>query len=282
MRTTLIALVPFGAVLGALFAVSCAVPESSGQCADDTDCTVRGTVCETVTNECVPVDNDYSDTAPNGVPAAVTDGMGNEFVAVPFFRGRFCTVPGGEVKAGATLPLVIEPCLHPCMDPAGANHNFTYFHQFTCGGGLCNGFTSFFLKVDPDAAASCPAEAWAQFPKEQCEYPVTAEAPVGPITEQGNALEGLLSQEVPFLTLDDMATIASWTPAASSADCQATCAGKSDLDGCLRGCQVRELAFQYTQQDERVIEFSLSNAFPAPPQMCSDPDSGCECYEVGF
>lgn len=256
---------------------ACTPPSASGNCTVDEDCPSRGQFCETVNNVCMDAEGDYTTTDDDGVAGNFTD------KPIPFFRGQVCTAPGAALKAGSPIPLTFRPCLHPCI--TGGDKIFQ--HQWSCLSGLCTAMSIFYTEGTGD---NCPAEAWGEFPKDQCDYSVQFSSKLGPVELDGNPVEGTLDLEVPFLQNTDMLQIVQYKNlelAAQETEATAACLSKCDgrtgdaKSTCLENCLIKDLAHQYLQQDDRVIPFDMRNSNPEPPDDCLD-NPACECFEVGF
>lgn len=261
------------AVIGA-----CTPPASSGNCVVDSDCPGRGQFCEEVTNVCMDSDADYTRTDDDNPQASFDD------KPIPFFRGRVCTAPGAKVQAGTAIPLTFQPCLHPCI--TGGNNFFQ--HQWSCLSGICSAMSVFYTL---GSGMDCPAEAWGQFPKDQCDYSVEMSSKLGPVELDGNPVTGTLKLEIPFLTNSDLSRIVAYKNLSlgqqegeASPECGNTCSGKAGdaKSVCLENCLIKELAYQYIETDERVIPFNMSSDNPIPPETCEANNPECECFEIGF
>jgi hypothetical protein len=267
-----------------LLAAACTPPAQQGNCSDDADCTGRGQFCESVTHTCQESEADYTTTLDDGVSGNF-DGK-----PIPFFRGQVCTVPDLAARAGAAIPMTFRPCLHPCI--TGGNNFFQ--HQWNCLSGLCTAMSIFYTE---GSGANCPADAWGQFPKDMCNYDVMMSSGLGPVELDGNPVEGGLELEIPFLTNADLVRIVAYKgedlgqqEAEASLDCQEHCAGKAGDEAsiCFENCFIKELAWQYLLQDDRVLQFDLRSSNPEPPASCEDTDQpnglnpACECFDIGF
>jgi hypothetical protein len=223
-------------------------------------------------------DADYTRTDDDN-PAASFDGK-----PIPFFRGRVCTAMGAKVQAGTAIPLTFHPCLHPCM--AGGNNYFQ--HQWSCLSGLCSAMSVFYTT---GSGQDCPADAWGQFPKDQCVYDVEMSSKLGPVELDGTPVEGVLRLEIPFLTNSDLLRIVDYKnmslgqqEGGASPECVDTCDGKAgdDKSVCLENCLIKELAYQYIETEERVIPFEMAGDYPTPPDTCEGDNPECECFDIGF
>jgi hypothetical protein len=266
------------AVVGA-----CTPPAATGNCTVDEDCQGRGQYCEPVTNVCKDGEADYTKTDDDSPSDTFAD------KPIPFFRGQVCTVPGLAGKAGSAIPMTFRPCLHPCMT-GGTNY---FQHSWGCLSGICSGMSLFYTI---GSGAGCPAEAWGQFSKDLCVYDVQQSSALGPVELDGTPVEGTLKLEIPFLTNSDLSEVVAYKGLSlgqqegdASALCTEECDGKSgeQKGTCLVNCRIEELAYQYLQQDDRVLEFDLRGENPTPPENCWDEAMGtlnpeCECFEIGF
>ena len=259
---------------GALAA--CIPPGETGQCTVDEDCTARGTVCDTVTSTCIPVDKDYNTTAEPSPPVAFQD------KAIPFFRGRICSAPMQEVQTGSAIPVTFQPCLHPCISA----NEYQFHNQYYCSGGTCDGFSVFW---SVGSSENCPADAWGEFDPSMCVYDITSNTSIGPLAINGDPIQGFLSYEIPYLTNLDIAAIAEYKGrslqdkrATATDACVAQCSSSENEDGCLFGCYAKDFVDKYPQQANRVKYFNIGNSSPVPPANCTDDVAACECYDVGF
>lgn len=247
----------------------CQPPAESGQCNTDDDCPVRGQVCEEVTHECIEDDVDYDATQDE--PEATFTGK-----HMPFFRGRVCTVQG-EFQAGAALPIRMEPCLHPCM--TASNGDAHMFNLRECRSGICNGFSTEWFMAD---GVDCPADAFGRFDATTCQYPISIDGRHSPFEANGSPIVGRFKLEIPFLTNDDAAQIATFTIDGASEACVDDCLGNDNPDSCHKACFIRERAESYVQQDERVLSFDMRTDAAAPPPDCEQDQAGCPCVDIGF
>jgi hypothetical protein len=231
-----------GLVVGA-----CAPRASQGGCDEDDPCTGRGQVCDLETNDCVAAVVDTS-AAESPAPATFTDKI------IAFHRGEVC-LPH-EVKSGEPMPLLMRPCLHPCV----AVSSFEYKHSFECLGSRCEAL-AFMWITGSSAATGCPAEAFGAFDASLCQYDTEVELQLATDTSNG-PISGSMLLEVPFLTNDDAATLA---------------ADPSDTE------TVEELVLQYPQQPGRIPDgraISILPGNPVPPATCVGGE--CPCYPIGF
>lgn len=261
------------AVIGA-----CTPPAASGNCAVDSDCPGRGQYCEPVTNVCKELDADYTKTDDDNPPASFTG------KPIPFFRGQVCTAMGGKIQSGTAIPLTFKPCLHPCMTEG---NNF-FQHQWSCLSGICSAMSVFYTVGDGD---NCPAEAWGEFPKDQCNYAIEMSTKLGPVELDGTPVDGVLRLEIPFLTNSDLERIVDYKGMSvgeqegeASDKCVDTCSSKAGDDKavCLENCLIKELAYQYLETDERVVPFEMAGGNPTPPETCEGGNAECQCFEIGF
>ncbi|HWB75337.1 MAG TPA: hypothetical protein VG755_10280 [Nannocystaceae bacterium] len=223
-------------------APACAPTVDPG-CSADSNCE-RGEMCDLMVGECVDIVVDTSSTetpAPgsfNGKP-------------VPFFRGNVCTVH--DVQTGAAIPVVLDPCLHPCI----ATNSHHYQHYYNCLGTHCEAWATMFYDAD---ATACPAEAFGKFDAAQCVYGNAVELKIT-VTVQDEPVSGSLELEVPFLSNADAASL---SPGYDS----------DALNAAIE---------HYPQEPNRIVggmPITLSTSSPAPPASCAG--GACPCYQVGF
>ncbi|MEX1365797.1 MAG: hypothetical protein AB1Z98_21900 [Nannocystaceae bacterium] len=225
-------------------ASACGPQTDLSPCDDDRPCSGRAQVCDLETLECVAADVDTSATL-NPAPASFTDAV------IPFFRGEVC-LPH-EVQSGAALPVLMRPCLHPCITAS----SYEFRHTFTCVGSRCEALALMWVVGSGDA---CPADAFGQFDAGQCQYATDVEMTIATETSNG-PISGTMEIEIPFLSNDDIAVIA---------------AGTSDD-------AIRQLVQQYPEDEGRIPDgraVSLLAGNPAPPASCRD--GACSCYSIGF
>jgi hypothetical protein len=228
--------------------IACAPTESAGECTSTKPCEARGEACDVVLQECVVQDLDVDATSDVDAPANFSG------VALPFFRGEVC-MPN-RVQPGDTIPVSINPCLHPCIDPGG----FSFKKQFSCTGAFCKSAVIQMFVNAASGAGGCTKDAFASFDRSQCVYPESPiKANAGPLAVDGNPIRGNAEVEIPFLTNDDAKAI---RDGATTAD-------------------IWNLINQYPASDERVFAISMDGANPAAPADCSD-ESKCDCREIGF
>lgn len=201
-------------------------------------------MCDLETLECVAAEVDTSSTE-NPAPASFSD------VAIPFFRGEVC-LPH-EVQSGATLPILMRPCLHPCITAS----SFQFKHDFRCVGSRCDALALMWVT---GSGTACPPDAFGQFDAAQCQYGTEVEFGIATETSNG-PISGTMEVEVPFLSNADVATIA---------------AGASSEE-------IVALAHQYPEDpgripDDRPVSLLADN--PVPPASCAG--GACPCYPIGF
>lgn len=226
--------------------VACSPHVAMSACDEDRPCDGRGLVCDLDTLECVAADVDTSSTK-DPAPPNFTD----EFV--PFHRGEICLPL--EVRSGEPLPVLLRPCLHPCVAPS----SFEFRHAFECVGSRCEAYVLGWVVASSGAA--CPPEAFGQFDPAQCQY--STEIGLSIATETTNGpISGTLQLEVPFLTNDEMAAIV-----ASSGD----------------SMLIDETINKYPADPNRRPNgqsVEIRGHLPIPPDSCAD--GACDCYPIGF
>ena len=238
----------WGLVLGAatmLGAGACAPQVDTSPCDENRPCEGRGLVCDLDVLECVDAEVDLSSTE-SPAPSSFTNKI------IPFFRGEMC-LPH-EVQSGADLPVVMRPCLHPCI----AANAFEFRHSFSCVGSRCDALAM--MWVVGSSASACPADAFGSFDSAQCVYGTEVEFSIATATGSG-PISGTMTLEAPFLSNADMEAIAA-NPTAEVID---------------------ERVQQYPQQQSRIPNgqsVSLLPDHPVPPASCSG--GACPCYPVGF
>ncbi|MCA9704659.1 MAG: hypothetical protein KDK70_02280 [Myxococcales bacterium] len=234
----------FGVAAGA---VACAPRSDSGGCAEDLDC-ARGDYCDTTARQCVAADLDTTATE-SPAEATFTDKI------VPFHRGEICLPM--EVQSGAGMPVLMRPCVHPCL----AVSSFEFRHDFECVGSSCDALALMWMIASSDGTAGCPADAFGAFDQSQCVYDTEVEFTLATETSNG-PIRGSMRLEVPFLSNADMAQIA---------------ANPEDHD------TIEQLVHQYPEDDGRVPDgrsISILSSHPAPPTSCRD--GACPCFPIGF
>lgn len=230
-------------------ALACAPSVETGSCDADTPCAGRGQACDLMTSTCMAVDPE-TDSTDETSPASFSG------LAVPFFRGQIC-LPH-EVKSGATIPVSLSPCLHPCLAPT----SFEFKHFFSCVGSSCDAYATMWVVAD-SVADGCPADAFARFDSNMCSYPmdpvnfgIATSLDSGPIS-------GSMLLEVPFLSNADIAQIS-----------------EAGNDQAL----FESLVFQYPQDNGRVPDGRSIQLLPdhaEPPETCNGTEN-CSCFDIGF
>jgi hypothetical protein len=236
-----------GALVAGLWAGACAPRAEQGGCDEDDPCTARGQVCDLETNDCVAAEVDTS-AAERPAPPSFTDKV------IAFHRGEVC-LPH-EVKSGERMPLLMRPCLHPCVTVS----SYQYKHTFSCRGSHCEA-VAFMWVSGSSAPTGCPEDAFAAFDPALCQYGTEVELMLSTETSSG-PISGDMLLELPFLTNEDAATLA-----ADPDDEETTDA----------------LVQQYPRQDDRVPDgraISILPGNPVPPASCVG--GACPCYPIGF
>jgi hypothetical protein len=240
-----------GAVVAALAAGlatgGCSPRAEQGGCDEDDPCLGRGQVCELETNDCVAVELDAS-AAESPAPASFTDKI------IAFHRGQICLPL--EVQSGGSMPVLLQPCLHPCVEVS----SYEFKHAFACRGSRCEA-QAFTWITASSAPEGCPADAFGSFDAAQCQYDTQIEFELATETSNG-PISGTMLLEVPFMTNEDAATLA---------------ADPDDVE------TTEALVQQYPQQQDRIPDgraISILAGNPAPPETCRD--GGCPCYPIGF
>ncbi len=236
-----------GALAAGLAFGACAPRAEQGGCDDDSQCPTRGQVCDLETNDCVAAQVDTSSTE-SPAPGSFTDKV------IAFHRGEICLPL--EVESGKSVPVLMRPCLHPCVSVS----SFQFKHTFECRGSRCEAEALMWL-VGDSAATGCPENAFGSFDTGQCQYGTEVEFQLATETSSG-PISGTMLLEVPYLTNEDAATIA---------------ADPNDAEG------TTALIEQYPQQTNRIPDgraISILPGNPAPPDTCAN--GGCPCYPIGF
>lgn len=233
----------FGVAAGV---IACAPRAPSGGCDEDLDC-ARGERCEAAMNECLTADVDTTATE-SPAEGAFTDKV------VPFHRGEICLPL--EVQSGAAMPVLMRPCVHPCVGVSSFNHR----HEFECVGSSCDALALMWM-VTNSSAEGCPADAFGAFDQGLCVYDTEVEFQL--VTETSNGpIRGNMRLEVPFLSNADMAQIAA-DPTDSGT--------------------IEALVHQYPESDGRLPDgrsVSVLSSHPAPPASCQG--DACTCFPIGF
>jgi len=226
---------------------ACAPRASQGGCDEEDPCLGRGEVCDLETNDCVAAEVDTTATE-RPAPASFTDKI------IPFHRGEVC-LPH-EVMSGEPMPLLVRPCLHPCVSVS----SYEYKHSFECRGSRCEA-VAFMWITGSSAAAGCPEDAFSSFDASLCQYGTEVELTLATSTSAG-PISGTMQIELPFLTNEDAATLA---------------ANPGDAE------TVEALVRQYPQLANRIPDgraVSILPGNPAPPESCVG--GACPCYPIGF
>ncbi len=239
------------ATVACALGVGCGPVGSSGQCDESLPCEGRGEECDLLNNVCVPIDVDTSSTES---PAPATFSQ----KPIAFHRGQVCLQH--QVQAGQAFPVMLNPCLHPCIDTTN-NLVYKFKHNWKCVGSSCEAWVV--MWVTADSATNCPENAFSEFDPAQCVYlPEPVETFIDPTLGDGTSVQGTMLMEIPFLTNADIAAIA-----ASNADANLI---QSKID-------------QYPRDDSRVpggMAITLAAGNPPPPETCTA--GGCDCFQVGF
>lgn len=230
-------------------ALGCAPKAEQGECSAVDPCP-RGQECDLEVSMCLDIEVDTHATE-DPAPSNFTN------KTVPFFRGQVCTVH--EVQAGATFPVRMVPCLHPCVQAS----SFKFKHSWSCVGADCEAFGVMWMNTS-STAGGCPADAFGRFDRSMCVDGPAIEFDIRAVLADDSPVQGGMVLEVPFISNDDAAAIA---------------ANPDDLD------QIQEIIARYPQDPSRVVgskPISLLAGNPAPPETCGESGENCDCYDVGF
>ncbi len=228
-------------------AIGCAPRAQQGGCDEDRPCETRGQVCDLDAFECVAVELDMS-SAEDPAPDTFT----NKIIA--FHRGEIC-LPH-EVATGSPVPVLMRPCLHPCVEV----NEFEFRHLFECVGSRCEALALAWI-VGSSAGAGCPADAFGEFDEGQCQYGTPIEFAMSTETTNG-PISGTMELEVPFLSNEDIAAIAVNPGDTATVDAR---------------------VHQYPQAQNRIPDgrsINIGNTHPEPPASCAN--GACPCYPIGF
>jgi len=202
-------------------------------------------MCELDTNECLATGLQTTATV-DPAPATFSNTI------APFHRGEICLPL--EVESGSSMPVLMRPCMHPCVTVS----SFEFRHTFECLGSSCDALALMWMNT---SGSGCPPDAFGSFDPGQCVYGTEVEFQL--LTETSNGpIRGNMRLEVPFLSNEDAATIA---------------ADPSNNDA------IDQLVHQYPQSDGRVPNgqsVSIQNSHPTPPASCRD--GACTCFPIGF
>ncbi|HGG57442.1 MAG TPA: hypothetical protein ENK31_06565 [Nannocystis exedens] len=191
------------------------------------------------------------DTAPECTAPGDADGDPGP-TTVPYFRGRACVAK--EAKPGQALPVRLEACLHPCLEP----NAFSFRHAYRCPGGLCEATATVYY---PGVTGTlCPSDVFAKFDPQLCDYMPAIDLLVGPLTAGGDDFEGLTSVVIPYLSNEEAEQID------GGADSSAEIWQRVDAN---------------TQEASRFFEVTIKADAADAPALCDDPEL-CECHDVGF
>lgn len=237
----------WGAVLGLLAgAWGCAPRASQGGCDDDLEC-ARGEFCDLEANECMDAGLDVTSTE-NPAPGTFQNKV------ISFHRGQVC-VPM-EVESGERFPVLMQPCLHPCVSVS----SYEFRHIFECLGSRCDALGLMWMTAS-SAAAGCPADAFGSFDPGMCTYDTEVEFAIATETSNG-PISGTMRLEIPFLSNADAETIA------ADPDDDAT---------------IEALVHQYPDDENRVPDgrdIQIRSNLPTPPESCAG--GACDCFPIGF
>lgn len=235
-----------GLLLGAAITAGCTPTVDNTGCSADADCQGRAEMCDIPNNTCVPIVVDMTSTE---TPAPMTFTA----KAVPFHRGTVC-MPH-EVKAGADVPITLNPCFHPCLEQGAFKHK----HYYSCLGSRCDAWAVMYIEA-ASVAEGCPADAFGSFDRSLCVAGPPVNLSIGTTIDSG-PVNGTMGFEIPFLT---------------NADAQAIAANFDDIP------LIQEKIDQYPADDSRIpggTDIELSPNHPEPPASC---ETGCECFDIGF
>ena len=236
----------FGVTIFALagFVVGC-FAEDSGECSAGLPCPNRGEACDEVTNQCELQPLNVDGTAEEPAPSDFTD-------TLPFFRGTVCAAT--KVKPGDKIPVHIEMCVHSCVNTNG--HKFK--SQYKCNGSFCE--AALIVYAPGAQGTACPTDVFGKFPKADCQY-LAIDASAGPFTiTTAGAITGTGSLELPFLTNEDVKTIAGTDSTETSWN----------------------TIYKYPQDAGRVFQLTMNANNPSAPANCVDDKSKCTCKDIGF
>jgi len=235
-------------VLGIVtWSAGCA-PTEATRCGADTECSSR-TMCDLPSGACVPTDVDTSNTEDPATPQFVNK-------AIPFFRGRVCAPL--EVQAGSAFPVRLNPCLHPCIEPARRQIN----QAWNCVGSSCEALAVLWIEGN-STASGCPEDAFGRFDRALCNWSVEQTLSIQPVLDNGDPVQGIMTLEVPYLSNEDAAELA---------------------EDPRNFTLLREKVDQYPVDEDRFagdVGISLLPGNPAPPADCAT-DGDCECFRIGF
>jgi hypothetical protein len=236
--------------LGAPLLVGCVGPGEQGQCTTDEECAgARGQICNVEAAVC-------EDEVYDGTTAETPAGANFSDKIISFFRGTVCAPT--QVLSGATFPVEVTPCVHPCITVS----LYKFKHFYECTGSLCDAYAVPWYVVD---GANCPADAFSRFAGACSPDAPTVQLNVNTTLDSG-PLVGSMYFEVPFLTNADIAPLVG----ADGTGDPATGALKSAI-------------FQYPRSNNRMLNggmpLDIGPSQPAPPADCSA--GGCTCFEIG-
>lgn len=247
---------------GGIVSMACAGSVDTAECVDDSDCAhIRGGFCDTVAAACDSTTTEHDATKTNPDVTFVGEEM-------TFFRGLVCTAKNGAVKTGTQIPMNVFPCLHPCLTIEEA-HPLRV--QTKCANTTCETFAYRGYRVSGN---NCPDDVFGQFDQSQCVYSGGIGTSVSPMEIEGEYRESFIFVEIPYLTNDDAAYIAS-------------------LPDNQQNAAVKTTAYEYPLDESRRFmlevrdEFAEStcgilNADPDEPTAGTAQDPDCTCFEVGF
>jgi len=245
MERRIIGRAGLGMVLGVMAgAMACAPRADDGGCGEDLDC-ARGEACDMVANACIAAELNTTATR-TPAPAEFTGEI------VPFHRGEICLPT--RVESGASMPVLMRPCVHPCLSVS----SFEFRHTFQCVGSSCDALALMWMTTSGQA---CPPDAFGSFDESACVYDTDVEFQLATETSNG-PIRGTMRLEVPFLSNEDAAELAR---------------DPSDDD------TIERLVHQYPPSATRLPNgesISIQNGHPTPPASCRD--GACECFPIGF
>lgn len=248
-------------------------------CSSDDDCTERAEVCGP-NGRCIPDSANLTTTCDDSQEATFSA------QPLPLFRGELCTVKGRALKAGWPIPITVRTCHHPCVAPIADMDGFQ--PQWECAEGECEALLLSYFVADGDA---CPEDAWEEFAQEDCVWSEYTSPGIGPVQFGEMPIEAAFNLEVPYLSNKDLKGIVEYMALSlgdqesdASDECVLNCSADSGdaKSKCLEDCMIKEVAYEYGQQGNRMLPFELRNNLDDPPETCSDGDPECECYTIGL
>lgn len=169
---------------------------------------------------------------------------------LPFFRGEVCV--SDTFRPGDMMALSVDPCLHPCLDPA----KYGWRYLVRCTGGVgCE--LAFMLYYRETTGSNCPSDVFGKFSEGLCTYHGPHKALTNALMSFGYPDDKLV---IPFLTNEDATAVNMMEP----------------------NVEVWKRIDGHAQAADRYFPLSVNDQNAAPPMECGPGVAGCTCKKIGF